>query len=264
MRWISPGLDPFSECTYDLYVRDGRSAPRAVRLANIIVHVNCDATGADWETAGWGVIEDGIAAGESDPPAAEEPSAPAREPYVLVPDRPRPEPPQGATGLSALLARPIRRRVSHPFLGADPSRCLTGPGMGVRTWEAHQLLLRRLQLNDFSHLLTFQMDEEEEDDQTFALLLDGWGGGFCVSVTEHCSDVCFGGERIWFVPEYNRNKLAHQDMQSDVVYGGPIACRPRTEVFDLLFEVIRLFAGATKAFHDETTQIGRASCRERV
>ena len=252
MRWISPGLDPFSECTYDLYVRDGRSAPRAVRLANIIVHVNCDATGADWETAGWGVIEDGIAAGESDPPAAEEPSAPAREPYVLVPDRPRPEPPQEATGLSVLLARPIRRRVSRPFLGADPSRCLAGPGMGVRTWEAHQLLLRRLQLSDFSHLLTLIMDEEEEDDQTFALLLDGWGGGFCVSVTEHCSDVCFGGERIWFVPEHNRNKLAHQDMQGDVVYGGPIACRPRTEVFDLLFEVIRLFAGATKAFHDET------------
>ena len=252
MRWISPGLDPFSECTYDLYVRDGRSAPRAVRLANVIVHVNCDATEADWEATGWGVIEDGTAAGESDPPAAEEPSAPAMEPYVLVPDRPRPKPPQEATELSVLLARPIRRRISRPFLGADPSRCLTGPGMGVRTWEAHQLLLRRLQLSDFSHLLTLIMDEEEEDDQTFSLLLDGWGGGFCVSVTEYCSDVCFGGERIWFVPEHNRNKLAHQDMQGDVVYGGPIACRPRTEVFDLLFEVIRLFAGATEAFHDET------------
>ena len=254
MRWISPGLDPFSECSYDLYVRDEHSVPHAVRLANIIVHVNCDATKADWDTAGWGIIEDGNATGEPDLPAAEESSAPTRELHVLVPDRPRPKPPQGATGLSTLLARPIRRRVSHPFLGADPSRCLTGPGVGFRTWEARQLLLRRLQLSDFSHLLTFWMDEEEEeeDDHTFALLLDGWGGNFCVAVAESYSDVCFGSERIWFVPEHNRDKFAHQDMQDEVVYGGPIACRPRTEVLDLIFEVVRIFAGATETFHDET------------
>ena len=59
-------------------------------------------------------------------------------------------------------------------------------------------------------------------------------------------------EAVWFVPERFRSLTAHQDVQGEVVYGGPMEGRPHEEVLGLLFEVVCIFAGAESIFHDET------------
>ena len=59
-------------------------------------------------------------------------------------------------------------------------------------------------------------------------------------------------EAVWFVPERFRSLTAHQDVQGEVVYGGPMEGRSHEEVLGLLFEVVCIFAGAEGIFHDET------------
>ena len=61
----------------------------------------------------------------------------------------------------------------------------------------------------------------------------------------------FDWERIWFVTEGYRDHMAHQDLQEEIVYGGPIEGRTPAEMLDLIYEMVCILAGAREVFHDE-------------
>ena len=61
----------------------------------------------------------------------------------------------------------------------------------------------------------------------------------------------FDWERIWFVTEGYRDHMAHQDLQEEIVYGGPIEGKTPAEVLDLIYEMVCILAEAREVFHDE-------------
>ena len=77
-------------------------------------------------------------------------------------------------------------------------------------------------------------------------------GGFNAGIDPYNLDVCCMREAGWFVPERFRSLTAHQDVQGEVVYGGPMEGGSHEEVLGLLFEVVCIFAGVEGIFHDET------------
>ena len=196
--------------SYDIYVKNAHTGPYRRTLANISFHVNCD---ADW---GAGEAEGG--------------AGPA--PAVLAP------PPEGGTWHSG----PGRGR----SVGGGPTG-LMGRDM-VPTRADVEWLMRRLQLSEVSCFLAYELDGEDERHGVH-LYLRGRDGGFRVEACPGALRVIAMGECIWFVAEGIRGEIACQDCRGEVVYGGPVEGRSRAELLDLVYETVRVLAGATGLFH---------------
>ena len=125
-------------------------------------------------------------------------------------------------------------------------------GMEFSWEEVRRHLIGRLQCSDVSRFLSYDADEIDEGEHGFSLLFNGGRGDFNAGIDPYNLDVCCMWEAVWFVPERFRSLTAHQDVQGEVVYGGPMEGRSHEEVLGLLFEVVCIFAGAEGIFHDET------------
>ena len=125
-------------------------------------------------------------------------------------------------------------------------------GMEFSWEEVRRHLIGRLQCSDVSRFLPYDADEIDEGEHGFSLLFNGGRGDLNAGIDPYNLDVCCMWEAVWFVPERFRSLTAHQDVQGEVVYGGPMEGRSHEEVLGLLFEVVCIFAGAEGIFHDET------------
>ena len=120
------------------------------------------------------------------------------------------------------MIKEARRRFRHPWLAVGPEGGSGGHGMRLSSDEVRLLLVRRLQRSAVSRFLTFELDEEDDDAHSFCLALRGRSCSFEVVIGPLISLIDFDWERIWFVTEGYRDHMAHQDLQEEIVYGGPI------------------------------------------
>ena len=149
------------------------------------------------------------------------------------------------------MIKEVRRRFRHPWLAVGPEGGSGGHGMRPSSDEVRLLLVRRLQRSAVSRFLTFELDEEDDDAHSFCLALRGKSCSFDVAIGPLISLIDFDWERIWFVTEGYRDHMAHQDLQEEIVYGGPIEGKTPAEVLDLIYEMVCILAGAREVFHDE-------------
>ena len=149
------------------------------------------------------------------------------------------------------MIKEVRRRFRHPWLVVGPEGGFGGHGMRLSSDEVRLLLVRRLQRSAVSRFLTFELDEEDDDAHSFCLALRGRSCSFEVVIGPLISLIDFDWERIWFVTEGYRDHMAHQDLQEEIVYGGPIEGKTPAEVLDLIYEMVCILAGAREVFHDE-------------
>ena len=149
------------------------------------------------------------------------------------------------------MIKEARRRFRHPWLAVGPEGGSGGHGMRLSSDEVRLLLVRRLQRSAVSRFLTFELDEEDDDAHSFCLALRGRSCSFEVVIGPLISLIDFDWERIWFVTEGYRDHMAHQDLQEEIVYGGPIEGKTPAEVLDLIYEMVCILAGAREVFHDE-------------
>ena len=149
------------------------------------------------------------------------------------------------------MIKEVRRRFRHPWLAVGPEGGFGGHGMRLSSDEVRLLLVRRLQRSAVSRFLTFELDEEDDDAHSFCLALRGKSCSFDVAIGPLISLIDFDWERIWFVTEGYRDHMAHQDLQEEIVYGGPIEGKTPAEVLDLIYEMVCILAGAREVFHDE-------------
>ena len=149
------------------------------------------------------------------------------------------------------MIKEVRRRFRHPWLAVGPEGGSGGHGMRLSSDEVRLLLVRRLQRSAVSRFLTFELDEEDDDAHSFCLALRGKSCSFDVAIGPLISLIDFDWERIWFVTEGYRDHMAHQDLQEEIVYGGPIEGKTPAEVLDLIYEMVCILAGAREVFHDE-------------
>ena len=149
------------------------------------------------------------------------------------------------------MIKEVRRRFRHPWLVVGPEGGSGGHGMRLSSDEVRLLLVRRLQRSAVSRFLTFELDEEDDDAHSFCLALRGKSCSFDVAIGPLISLIDFDWERIWFVTEGYRDHMAHQDLQEEIVYGGPIEGKTPAEVLDLIYEMVCILAGAREVFHDE-------------
>ena len=149
------------------------------------------------------------------------------------------------------MIKEVRRRFRHPWLVVGPEGGSGGHGMRLSSDEVRLLLVRRLQRSAVSRFLTFELDEEDDDAHSFCLALRGRSCSFDVAIGPLISLIDFDWERIWFVTEGYRDHMAHQDLQEEIVYGGPIEGRTPAEMLDLIYEMVCILAGAREVFHDE-------------
>ena len=149
------------------------------------------------------------------------------------------------------MIKEVRRRFRHPWLAVGPEGGFGGHGMRLSSDEVRLLLVRRLQRSAVSRFLTFELDEEDDDAHSFCLALRGRSCSFEVVIGPLISLIDFDWERIWFVTEGYRDHMAHQDLQEEIVYGGPIEGRTPAEMLDLIYEMVCILAGAREVFHDE-------------
>ena len=149
------------------------------------------------------------------------------------------------------MIKEARRRFRHPWLAVGPEGGSGGYGMRLSSDEVRLLLVRRLQRSAVSRFLTFELDEEDDDAHSFCLALRGRSCSFEVVIGPLISLIDFDWERIWFVTEGYRDHMAHQDLQEEIVYGGPIEGRTPAEMLDLIYEMVCILAGAREVFHDE-------------
>lgn len=126
---------------------------------------------------------------------------------------------------------------------------LAESGMGLTYIEVYYHLMKRLQCSDVSRFFSYYFEQDGKHE--FCLHLNGKNGDFWVGVSPDVAKICFMHECFWFATEGYRGNLAHQDVQDEVVYGGPIESATHAEVLDLLYETVRVLAGATGVFHDE-------------
>ena len=149
------------------------------------------------------------------------------------------------------MIKEARRRFRHPWLAVGPEGGSGGHDMRLSSDEVRLLLVRRLQRSAVSRFLTFELDEEDDDAHSFCLALRGRSCSFEVVIGPLISLIDFDWERIWFVTEGYRDHMAHQDLQEEIVYGGPIEGKTPAEVLDLIYEMVCILAGAREVFHDE-------------
>ena len=149
------------------------------------------------------------------------------------------------------MIKEVRRRFRHPWLVVGPEGGSGGHGMRLSSDEVRLLLVRRLQRSAVSRFLTFELDEEDDDAHSFCLALRGRSCSFDVAIGPLISLIDFDWERIWFITEGYRDHMAHQDLQEEIVYGGPIEGRTPAEMLDLIYEMVCILAGAREVFHDE-------------
>ncbi len=149
------------------------------------------------------------------------------------------------------MIKEVRRRFRHLWLAVGPEGGSGGHGMRLSSDEVRLLLVRRLQRSAVSRFLTFELDEEDDDAHSFCLALRGRSCSFEVVIGPLISLIDFDWERIWFVTEGYRDHMAHQDLQEEIVYGGPIEGKTPAEVLDLIYEMVCILAGAREVFHDE-------------
>ena len=149
------------------------------------------------------------------------------------------------------MIKEVRRRFRHPWLVVGPEGGSGGHGMRLSSDEVRLLLVRRLQRSAVSRFLTFELDEEDDDAHSFCLALRGRSCSFEVVIGPLISLIDFDWERIWFITEGYRDHMAHQDLQEEIVYGGPIEGRTPAEMLDLIYEMVCILAGAREVFHDE-------------
>jgi len=149
------------------------------------------------------------------------------------------------------MIKEVRRRFRHPWLAVGPEGGSGGHGMRPSSDEVRLLLVRRLQRSAVSRFLTFELDEEDDDAHSFCLALRGRSCSFEVVIGPLISLTDFDWERIWLVAEGYRGHMAHQDLQEEIVYGGPIEDRTPAEMLDLIYEMVCILAGAREVFHDE-------------
>lgn len=121
--------------------------------------------------------------------------------------------------------------------------------MGFSREEA-AWLMGRLQRSDVSRFLSYQIIGE--DDDGYSLYLNGWVGELYVSLDALSCEVYCLGECVHLADEDYRVGISCDTAWEEVVYAGPISGRTHEEIFDLVFEVVRVFAGATGVFHEET------------
>ena len=149
------------------------------------------------------------------------------------------------------MIKEVRRRFRHPWLAVGPEGGSGGHGMRLSSDEVRLLLVRRLQRSAVSRFLTFELDEEDDDAHSFCLALRGRSCSFEVVIGPLISLIDFDWERIWLVTEGHRDHMAHQDLQEEIVYGGPIEGKTSAEMLDLIYEMVCILAGAREVFHDE-------------
>ena len=149
------------------------------------------------------------------------------------------------------MIKEVRRRFRHPWLAVGPEGGFGGHGMRLSSDEVRLLLVRRLQRSTVSRFLTFELDEEDDDAHSFCLALRGRSCSFEVVIGPLISLTDFDWERIWLVAEGYRGHMAHQDLQEEIVYGGPIEGKTPAEVLDLIYEMVCILAEAREVFHDE-------------
>ena len=118
--------------------------------------------------------------------------------------------------------------------------------MRLSSDEVRLLLVRRLQRSAVSRFLTFELDEEDDDAHSFCLALRGRSCSFEVVIGPLISLIDFDWERIWLVTEGHPDHMAHQDLQEEIVYGGPIEGKTSAEMLDLIYETVCILAGATR------------------
>ena len=58
--------------------------------------------------------------------------------------------------------------------------------------------------------------------------------------------------------------MAHQDLQEEIVYGGPIEGKTPAEVLDLIYEMVCILAEAREVFHDETDAPEFAEAKKQI
>lgn len=126
-------------------------------------------------------------------------------------------------------------------------RGLRDPGFSR---EEAAWLMGRLQRSDASRFLSYRLNDERNDD--YSLYLNGWVGGFYAHLDARSCEVCCLGECVHLADEDYRVGISRDAAYGEVVYAGPISGRTHEEILDLVFEVVRVFAGATDAFHEET------------
>ena len=149
------------------------------------------------------------------------------------------------------MIKEVRRRFRHPWLAVGPEGGSGGHGIRLSSDEVRLLLVRRLQRSAVSRFLTFELDEEDDDAHSFCLALRGRSCSFEVVIGPLISLIDFDWERIWLVTEGYRDHMAHQDLQEEIVYGGPIEGKTPAEVLDLIYEMVCILAEAREVFHDE-------------
>ena len=120
--------------------------------------------------------------------------------------------------------------------------------MGFSREEA-AWLMGRLQRSDASRFLSYRLHDERNDD--YSLYLNGWVGGFYAHLDARSCEVCCLGECVHLADEDYRVGISRDAAYGEVVYAGPISGRTHEEILGLVFEVVRVFAGATDAFHEE-------------
>ena len=143
-----------------------------------------------------------------------------------------------------------RRRFARAWSAeAGPADLRVRRGLGFSREEA-AWLMGRLQRSDVSRFLSYRLHDERNDD--YSLYLNGWVGGFYAHLDARSCEVCCLGECVHLADEDYRVGISCDTAWEEVVYAGPISGRTHEEILDLAFEVVRVFAGATDAFHEET------------
>ena len=146
-----------------------------------------------------------------------------------------------------------RRRFARAWsAGAGPADLRERRGLrdlGFSREEA-AWLMGRLQRSDASRFLSYRLHDERNDD--YSLYLNGWVGGFYAHLGTRSCEVCCLGECVHLDDEDYRVGISRDAAYGEVVYAGPISGRTHEEILGLVFEVVRVFAGATDAFHEET------------
>ena len=146
-----------------------------------------------------------------------------------------------------------RRRLARAWsAGAGPADLRERRGLrdlGFSREEA-AWLMGRLQRSDVSRFLSYRLHDERNDD--YSLYLNGWVGGFYAHLDARSCEVCCLGECVHLDDEAYRVGISRDAAYGEVVYAGPISGRTHEEILDLVFEIVRVFVGATDAFHEET------------
>ena len=142
-----------------------------------------------------------------------------------------------------------RRRLARAWSAeAGPADLRERRGLGFSREEA-AWLMGRLQRSDVSRFLSYQIIGE--GDGGYSLYLNGWVGELYVSLDALSCEVYCLGECVHLADEDYRVGISCDTAWEEVVYAGPISGRTHEEILGLVFEVVRVFAGATDAFHEE-------------